>query len=194
MNKLTISRIAGICGILLTVVSLTTILVSSIMFQLDWYQNVLSQIGAGDDLTAKIFNYGLIIAGILGIVFAYGLFKVVDYAISKIGCILFLVASISVIGIGIFDMRYGGLHDLIALLFFGISPISIGVIGAGFIVKRRIKIGIATIIPAVVSGLFAIVTYVSLIAINEFIPVVSIAIWVFVISIKLIQSTISNKS
>ena len=194
MIKLTISRVAGICGILLTVVSLSTILFSSIMVGLDWYQGILSAIGGGNDLAAKIFNYGLIIAGIFGIVFAYGLFKVVDYIISKIGCILFLVVSISIIGIGIFNIQYGGLHDLMAMLFFGISPISIGIIGAGFIVKRRIKVGIVTIIPAVVNGVFAIILLGPLSAINEFVPVVSTAIWVFVISTKLIQNTISNKS
>jgi hypothetical membrane protein len=123
-----ITRVAGICGLLIPVVIFICLglsLVSSPWFT--WTEHALSDLGVQKN-TAALFNYGMIAGGVLTFVFSLGLIKVLS---KKIGAYLLLLSSIALIGIGVFPETVFVLHFFtsatyfvtltIALLFLGIT-------------------------------------------------------------------------
>ena len=91
MNLITIG---GISGILLTLISIIGILVSSIIFQLDWNHETLSEMGSDDALeTNFLFNFTLILGGIFSIIFSTTGIKYSQHVITKLGFVLLLASS-----------------------------------------------------------------------------------------------------
>ena len=91
-----ITRVAGICGIFIPVVIFTCLglsIASSPWFT--WTQHALSDLGIQAN-TAALFNYGMILGGILTLIFSLGLIKILS---NKIGAYLLAVSSVALIGI-----------------------------------------------------------------------------------------------
>ncbi len=85
-----ITRVAGICGIFIPVVIFTCLwlsIASSPWFT--WTQHALSDLGIQAN-TAALFNYGMILGGILTLIFSLGLIKILS---NKIGAYLLAVSS-----------------------------------------------------------------------------------------------------
>lgn len=86
-----ITRVAGICGIFIPVVIFTVLgvsLVSSPWF--NWSQHALSDLGIEEN-TAVLFNNGMIVGGILSLIFSFGLIKILS---NKMGGYLLGLSSL----------------------------------------------------------------------------------------------------
>jgi len=187
-------KLAGICGLLLTLISLTGVLVASVMFHLDWGSNTLSDMGSDDaPYTKDLFNFSLMIGGMFSIIFSLGGLKQSRHFITKIGFILLVVFSLVLIGVGIFYLP-DPLHIPFASAFFLFSPLSVFIIGIGLIQENKLSTAVFAFVASIIGFIFTgIMTMVfldmgigMLNATTEFIVVFSIATWVSFYSLKLL--------
>jgi hypothetical membrane protein len=121
-----ITRIAGICGIFIPIVIFTCLglsIVSSPWFS--WTQHALSDLGIQQN-TAGVFNYGLILGGILALIFSLGLIQILS---NKIGACLLAFSSLALIGIGVFPETIFVLHFFTSASFFVLLTIALLIIG-----------------------------------------------------------------
>jgi len=181
-----ITRIAGICGILIPVVIFTCLglsLVSSPWFI--WTQHALSDLGIQQN-TAVVFNNGLILGGILALIFSLGLITILS---NKIGAYLLALSSLALIGIGLFPETIFVLHFFTSASFFVLLAIALLIIG--LTVKKNSferKIGIFALMLA----LIAISSTVFLfhfegIAIAEAFSCFPAFVWCSIVGIKMIR-------
>jgi hypothetical membrane protein len=125
-RKSGITRIAGICGVLIPIVIFTCLglsLAASPWFT--WTQHALSDLGIQED-TAAVFNYGMIVGGILSFIFSLGLIRILS---KKIGAYILLVSSLALIGIGLFPETLFGLHFVTSASFFMLLTLAFLIIG-----------------------------------------------------------------
>ena len=121
-----ITRIAGICGIFIPIVIFACLgfsIVSSPWFS--WTQHALSDLGIQQN-TAAVFNYGLILGGILALIFSLGLIQILS---NKIGAYLLAFSSLALIGIGVFPETIFVLHFFTSASFFVLLTIALLIIG-----------------------------------------------------------------
>jgi hypothetical membrane protein len=95
-----------------------------------------------------IFNNGLIIAGILSTIFGLFLVKVLPGTkLSFVGIFIFIIASISLIGVGVYPETVGDVHIIVSIMFFTLTAVAILIIGIATI-KSSIVLGIILILSA----------------------------------------------
>lgn len=119
-------RIAGICGVLIPVVvfgCLWLSIVSSPWFT--WTEHALSDLGIQAN-TAGVFNNGMIIGGLLTLMFSLGLIKILS---RKTGAFLLLFSSFCLIGIGVFPETVFIPHLFTSASFFIILTVALLIIG-----------------------------------------------------------------
>jgi hypothetical membrane protein len=126
LEHTTITKIAGICGILVPIVVFTCIgLALSYSPWFDWTYHALSDLGVVGT-AAPLFNTGMILGGFLLFIFSLGLMKVLSY---KIGVCILCLSSLALIGIGMFPETVFTLHLVVSISFFVLLTISLLVIG-----------------------------------------------------------------
>ncbi len=148
MNETRIpNKIIGISGILAPLIGFTFIVLAlSQVTWFSWTENWLSDLGGEEGSTdiwtthgtpSILFNIGLIMAGILGIIFALGL---LDRWRSgrgkggerlKIGAILLVLDATCLMFVGIFPLSLFEYHAVFAFTFFMLIPVSLLFIGTG---------------------------------------------------------------
>jgi hypothetical membrane protein len=177
--------VAWVCGILTSIVVLSSVLIAiSQSPWFGWTANALSDLGVSG--AASIFNSGLIVGGILMMVFAAGLLVVSGGALERAGAALLFIGAIALSCIGVFTESAGDIHTYVAVAFFGISAISFFLIGAGSIVAGSKKFGLLTVLAGVLVGLpWVFVWAWSGLAIPETLSALVIFIWVIAEGAKL---------
>jgi len=100
-----------------------------------WYKNALSDLGARNPSNVY-FNSGLILAGILEVIFSLGFYKIVHGVIGKLSAIVLLIDSISLIGIGVFPETAGRIHLYFSVIFFLLYPISSLLFGLNLLISK----------------------------------------------------------
>jgi hypothetical membrane protein len=97
-------KISGVCGILSPIVAFTCILFAiNYSPEFSWTKNALSDLGVQEGVTAPLFNYGLIISGILTLIFATWLFIFLsDKLLGRIGAFILILDAFAFTAIGIF--------------------------------------------------------------------------------------------
>jgi len=86
-------------------------------YPVNWELNSLSDLGVSS--ISYVFNTGLIVAGLMTIIFSIHFYQKNNRSLTKIIIgILFLVTGIVSIGIGVFPSDYGLYHDFFAVGFF----------------------------------------------------------------------------
>jgi len=129
-----LTKTAGICGIISQFVGLATLLLSasnSPAFR--WTENDISFLGVEGPTTA-LFNSGLIVTGLLGLVFAIGLGQSLPlHRPGRWGVVSLLLGSMALAAIGIFPRTISLPHNLASITFFI------------FIILALLLIGIAAI-------------------------------------------------
>jgi len=144
--------VAWVCGILASIVVFSSVLAAiSQSPWFSWTANALSDLGVSG--AASIFNSGLIVGGILMMVFAAGLLVVRKGALERAGAALLFIGAIALSGIGVFTEAAGDIHYYVAVAFFGISSLSLILIGSGSIVAGSKKFGLLTVLAGVLAGL-----------------------------------------
>ena len=157
-NKYTLY--AGIIGPIIGIGAvLLSVSMSSSWFS--WQENALSDLGVDTfgGTTAGIwtFNLGMIIAGVLSSIYAYGLYGLLTKnTTNKIGVIAVIIGGINLALVGIFTEDWPTIHRLVAMTYFVFTPIGLIIMGSGMLKKER-TFGIITMITGI-SALIAIST------------------------------------
>ncbi|MBI3190213.1 DUF998 domain-containing protein [archaeon] len=135
------------------------------------HNNYLSDLGTGP--SSVFFNSGVIIAGLLGIIFSFFLRSAMKNRTGKEGAVIFAVASIALIGVGIFPGSTPLLHHVFSGAFFILDALAIIVIGIS--VKGRF--GYFSVVVGILSGIY-IPT--GILPIIEHVAVFSTVLWTIV--------------
>jgi len=145
-------KMSGVCGILAPIVAFTFISLSIVYSpQFSWTENALSDLGVQEGVTAILFNYGLIIAGILALVFASRLFVSQKTIYGRIGAFIFVLAALTLMAIGVFPENVKPTHYYASVGFFVLFPISTLVLSATFLLTAKVKLGLFTFLVAAVA-------------------------------------------
>lgn len=140
---------SGIIAGLLAIISIFA--AASLDSNFAWFTNYVSDLGTGSQMI--IFNYGLIISGIFGIAFAFGIHEGLK---SRFSWYLTLLASVSLMGVGAFPESHPWHFAISAAFFFFISLAEIFV-GRKFYEKNG-AVGLLSIMAGIVS-LFIILMF-----------------------------------
>lgn len=134
--KIKILRSAGFSGVAAPLLGFTMILLSirsSPWFS--WTKNALSDLGVSGP-GSLIFNYGLVLTGVLAIVFSLGLYELAESCLAgRLGFLLFIAGNVFLSGIGIFPETSGRIHYYVSVAFFVSIPLSM--LALGISIKRR---------------------------------------------------------
>jgi hypothetical membrane protein len=156
-------------------------------------------LGVQSGITAITFNSGLVVSGILFIVFATGLFALLyKYVVGRVGASVFILSCISLIGIGIFNESFSPLHYIFSVAFFVLFPVSMLILVGAFWINGSRRLSVFTftmaLAAAIVWGLQLTVQYVSNVAIPEFISGLFGSIWVVVLGYLMLKKSEDFKS
>jgi hypothetical membrane protein len=190
VNKL---KVAGIAGFVAPFFVFVCILVAVASWtQFSWINNALSDLGVKSGLTAVVFNSGLVVGGLLFIVFAVGLFSFIGKRfLGKVGSTVFLIACIMLIAIGVFNENFSPTHYLVSVGLFASMPISLLVLVAAFWVEDKRKLSVFTLTLALFAAAVWLVEfavhYVPGVAIPEFVSGSAGAAWVLAVSYLMIK-------
>ncbi|WEU40213.1 MAG: DUF998 domain-containing protein [Candidatus Odinarchaeum yellowstonii] len=115
---LTAQIFTSILGFLAGVWSVSSILIAiSVSPWFSWISNALSDLGVSP--AALIFNQGLIVGGCFSLIFSLFYYNNVRGSIGgRVGVFFLILASISLIGIGVFTEYYVPHHFVFSVLFF----------------------------------------------------------------------------
>ncbi|MDZ7729826.1 MAG: DUF998 domain-containing protein [Natrialbaceae archaeon] len=96
-------RKAGIAGLIGVMTTIVTVTVPLYLFDgFDWAQHDLSTLGHIDVTYNYVFNGGLVVTALFGLVFAIGLFHVEDRQAWQAGSVVYAIAHLSVIWQAVF--------------------------------------------------------------------------------------------
>jgi len=186
-------KISGICGIITPIVAFTLILLAiNFSAQFSWRENALSDLGVQEGVTAILFNSGLIIAGILALIFATGVFIFLhEKMLGRIGAFLLILTTLALFAIGIFPEDVKPTHFYVSVAFFVFFPVSMLVIAAAFSLIGRVKMSLFTFLVAIVAAAVWIVQFskpfVSGVAIPETVAALSGSAWSIVLGFKMLK-------
>lgn len=132
----------GTLGIIGPLVALAAIAIA-IMLSLSWFTwdgNALSDLGNYDNgiLAAIIFNVGLVLTGILLLIFTYCFTKSITDLPTKIGVLPFFIALGFLIAIGVFSENAGVIHFYVSVGFFASFPFAMWFVGIGLLRFRKL--------------------------------------------------------
>ena len=188
-------KISEICGILAPLVAFGSILLA-ITFAPDfsWTDNALSDLGVMPNPTAILFNSGLIISGLLAIVFASGLFTALKgKSTGRAGTILFLLDCLALTAIGVFPENTGPMHLYASVAFFALFPLSMFLITAHFVLTSKNRMAAFTFLVSVFAAAVWIaefwVRYVPGVAIPETLSAIAASFWAVVTSFIMLRAT-----
>jgi hypothetical membrane protein len=187
-------RFGGVAGILTPVLAFTFIGLAIATYpEFSWFDNALSDLGVVPGITATLFNTGLFIGGLLSFGFSVGLYKLLDkHAVGKVGAIIFAVASLSLVGIGIAPENVRPFHYIFSVAFFTLVPISLLVIAGYFLTSGREALAGFTLLIAIFAAamwvLYFIVQYAEGVAIPELLSALAGAMWTVVIGWKIFRT------
>jgi len=185
-------KISGVCGTIAPIVAFTFILLAILTFpQFSWTGNALSDLGVQEGVTAILFNSGLVIGGILALVFASGLFVLQKTMMGRIGVFIFVLTALAFMAIGVFSENAEPTHYYVSVMFFVLFPISMFVIGVAFLLTAKLKMGFFTFLAAIVAALIWTIQWTigfgSNVAIPEALSALSASIWLMVLGFKMLR-------
>ena len=155
-KQATTIRIAGICGIISQVVGFIVLLaVISRSPWFSWTENHLSILGVGGS-ASTLFNCGLVLVGILSLMFAIGLRKsiLLGKRLGQVGAVSLALGSCAIGAMGIFPRTTGISHDCASLALFTFITLSLFLIGVAMMTSSEKWLGLVTLIAGVLMVIF----------------------------------------
>ncbi len=143
-------RIAGVCGITSQLVGLIALLVvisSSPWFS--WTENDISVLGVEGSATT-LFNGGLILTGLLSLIFAIGLGRsLLSSRLGQLGVVSLILGSIAISAVGIFPRSIDLPHDVASVAFFMFIILALLFIGVAAITASQMRWGLLSLVAGV---------------------------------------------
>lgn len=187
-KRIVVSRVAGLCGITAPIiVSFLVVLAVSYSPWFSWTENALSDIGVRG-IAAILFNSGLIIGGILALIFAIGLGQLLtNRMLGRVGSLLLSLAAVALCSIGIFPETAGTLHYVVSVAFFVLLPLSLFFLGAALLQEptERSLGAFAVLAGAVATAVWALPW--EGLAIPEAIAYLAASLWSMTLSVKMLR-------
>lgn len=186
-------RIAGTCGIIAPILAFTFICLAVASYpQFSWMDNALSDLGVVPGVTEALFNYGLIISGMLFVVFSTGMFLFLgEKIVSRTGAFVLALACLALVAIGLFPENVKPTHYLVSVAFFVLLPISMLIIAGAFWFMSQVRMAVFTLIAAVAAAapwiLYFSVHYVSGVAVPEAVSGLAGTVWTVVLGCKMMR-------
>jgi hypothetical membrane protein len=192
-------KTSGVCGIIAPIVAFIFILLAiALSPEFSWTENALSDLGVQEGATAILFNSGLVIGGILALVFVSGLFLLQKTMLGRIGVFIFVLAALDFIAIGVFTENFEPTHFYVSVTFFVLFPISMLVTGAAFLLTAERKMGVFTFLAAIVAALMWAIQWTigfgSNVAIPETLSGLSASIWLMVLGFKMLREASQSQN
>ena len=147
-------RASGVFGIIGPILAFILMFLS--ISQAPWFTwtgNALSDLGVHEE-SALLFNSGLIVSGILDIVFAFGIMRFYqDHRVGRDGAFFLLLAGIFLASIGVFpETTPNNIHYIVSVAFFAMFPVSLLIQSASLLsTPARRKLGAFTLIMAIIA-------------------------------------------
>jgi len=184
-------KVSGISGVIAPVIAFTLILVAiAYSPSFSWTENALSDLGVQGGVTAVLFNAGLIISGVLAVLFATGLFTFQKgNLLGRIGALVLVLDAFALIAIGVFPENVKPTHFYASVAFFIFFPISMLFLGATFLRTSNTKLGFFTFVVAVVAAVVWAVPFGKGVAIPETVSGLSASIWAIVSGLQNVACT-----
>jgi hypothetical membrane protein len=171
-------KISGVCGIILTVVMLITLLLS--IHQNPWFnwtENAISDLGT-PEASPLLFNFGVILTGVLLLVFTLGLMLYFDDG--KPGPFFLMISSFFLIMIGVFSLPHN-YHMYVSGMFFVSFPLGFlitGILSYKSEDKFRKNMGVFALVVAIIAAIsFALLFLLTGEAIPEMLVVLPGFLW-----------------
>lgn len=189
-------KISGISGIIAPLMGFTLILLAiAYSPNFSWTENALSDLGVQEGATSVLFNTGLIITGVLAILFATGLFKFLqENLLSKIGAFVLTLGAFALTAIGVFPESVEPIHFYASVAFFTLLPISMFFLGAAFLRTSRTRLGFFTFIAAIVAAIVWTIPFGKGVAIPETLSGLSASAWFMVLGFKMLKEGESSNN
>jgi hypothetical membrane protein len=188
---LLLGRIAGGCGIMSQLVGLSVLSVAitgSPWFS--WTGNYISILGVQGSNTV-LFNSGLILCGLLGLIFALGLGKtLLPGRFGQWGAVTLALGSLALSGIGVFPLTHELAHYAAATGFFASIHVAIFLVGVMAITRSQKTWGVISFIVI----LFAVAARLapwpwSGGAIEQVLSCLPSSVWTGVLAVRLLRKT-----
>lgn len=162
--------------------------------EFNWANNALSDLGVVPGLTMTIFNGGLIIGGILFTIFAIGLTQFFSKKpLGQIGAGALIIATISLICVGIFNEHVRPIHYIVSVSLFFFMPIALWILTLAFWKDDQKRMSIFTVIIGIAAAIPWIleftVHYAPNVAIPEFVSGLATSIWALTLSSKMLKES-----
>ena len=192
--------IAGACGIASVIVAgLANSLAIFYSSGFSAIQNLLSYLGGtsyaaflnvprpsvSSPTTIILSQWGLIVAGLLAVVFALGLFLQADSPVYRLGAALGVVGTAGLCAEGIFLAPAGVMH-LVAFYTFGLlAPTAMLLIGGTFILSKKWLAGLSVTLGIVDLGGTSMTAYGR--SIPELVLLAAVALWAITLSVRMVR-------
>jgi hypothetical membrane protein len=196
MNSSKFIRFAGFIGVIAPILGLSGVFVSTLLAGegFSWSRNALSDLGVSQ--AAGIFNYSLILVGMLNLVFTIGF--VSAYAANTlfyVGGILLTLGGASLSLVGVFTENHGVLHSFVSLGYFVLFPIAMILLGFAFVKVNKnvwgylsMSAGAGTLFVILSALVFRWYALLNLgFAVPEIVEAVILAVWIGWMGIGLIR-------
>jgi hypothetical membrane protein len=181
------TRLAGICGLLTPIVTLTLIFISiKLSPWFSWHDNALSDLGVS--ATPNLFNAALLLGGALQLVFVLGGLRlsIGPGRLARVGFWALLIGAIALPLIGIVTEDYGRTHYFVAATYFLATPLGY-ILSGGAAIKRGQPVeGILSIAAGVAAILAIALVPHKRIAVPEILAATIMGAWTFAMSVKLL--------
>ena len=188
-KRLTGLKVAWLCGVIGPLIMITFIFLAiSYSPWFSWKENALSDLGV-DGIAAILFNSSLIVGGLLFLIFAIGLRKILmNRKLGHAGTLILILASANLCAIGIFPETAGAIHFYVSVAFFVLLPISLFFIGAAMVQESSEKNwGFFAFLVGVVAVMVWIVPWGGGLAIPEVLASLPTFVWSIGLGVRLFK-------
>jgi len=151
-------KVAGACGIASQVIGVTALTVSVFISPwFSWRKDHLSAFGV-DSSDQLIYNSGLILAGILGVIFAIGLGRYfLSGRLGQVGTGGLILGSAAVFTMGVFPRNWDFIHGASTVSFFVCISLGLAIAGAAAINASQMAWGVLTVAAGVLMAAFQLI-------------------------------------
>lgn len=143
--------------------------------------NTMSELGISDTFAKYLFLAGCVVTGLCISVYGYIESRETGTTLKEYAFYILILSSILLIGVGIFTMDYGIVHNIFAWLFFGSLYVFMIIYMIYFVIKRYYSVAILTFAILITGVLLIILTPLAFI---ESVFVILFMAWMIIIDIS----------
>jgi hypothetical membrane protein len=186
-------KTAALSGIITPIMAFSCIALAIAYYPpFSWTDKALSDLGVVEGVTSIVFNGGLIVSGILALIFAVGVYNYLSGSnLGKAGSLIFVLDTLALMLIGVFPENIEPTHYYVSVMFFMLFPIAMLVLTAAFLMSAKAKMGLFTFLVAAFAATVWIIQWTvgfgSNVAIPETLSALAASAWTIVLSVKMLK-------